>query len=127
MMDRIVNKSSSINSFEWVCNFLKIKNLRLNTVGHTHFKNIMADSILHVLKLSNETVIGIARKNGIERTKNIVAFSREEKRTYITKAPTRYGTTARGKTPVTIKPNKISSITKTQLSIFLFIFINCPR
>ena len=80
----------------------------------------MADIIRHVLKLSKVAVIGMARKNGIERTNNIVAFSSETNNAYAAKATARYGTIVRGKIPVTIKPNKTSWLTKTQLSFDVF-------
>ena len=59
----------------------------------------------------------MARKNGIERTNNTVASSSEADRTYAAKAMARYGTTERGKTPVTIKPNKTSWTTKIILKV----------
>ena len=59
----------------------------------------------------------MAMKNGIERTKNTVASSSEANNTYTAKTTAKYGTTARGKMPVTIKPNKTSWTTKIILKV----------
>ena len=65
-------------------------------------------------------LIGIAIKNGIDRTKKTVAFSIGAVATYITNPIAKNIAVSRGKIPVIIKPNKISSPTKILLGKLIF-------
>ena len=123
MTDKIASNKNPPRTIE-VLGFgiLILKLFRNSDLEIRNFRNIIPDNILQVLKLSRVIVIGIARKKGIERTKNTVASSSEANSTYIAKAMARYGTIERGKMPVTIKQNKISCPTKTQFKILSFIF-----
>ena len=49
--------------------------------GNAHFRKIKPDKTRHILKESKPAVIGIAIKNGIERTKKVVESSSDAHKT----------------------------------------------
>ena len=87
IIDKMANNkrpAKIIKVLDFVILILKLfrnSDLEIRNFAANHFKKIIAASIRQVLKLSNVAVSGMAIKNGIERTKNKVAFSSEANNT----------------------------------------------
>ncbi len=88
---------SSVNV---TCDF----NLVSQLVCQNHLRKIRPERIRHILSESKPVVIGIAIKNGIDRTKNVVESSSDAHSTYAARTNVQNGTTPRGINPATTSP-----------------------
>ena len=124
MMESIAKTSRATRSFEYFenpCIFRKY----FKPVIWASFRKSIIDKILQVFRLSYSVVIGIAIKRGIDLTKNVVASSIGATIKYIARPIAKNIEVSRGKTPVMMRPNKMSWIIKIRFNLLDIIAYVC--
>src|SRR3989338_1373734 len=82
-------KSDVLNFRFGILKLFRNSDLEIRNFAANHFKNMIAASILQVLKLSKSAVKGRARNMGMDLMNKTTASSRGARRTYAAKPATR--------------------------------------